>query len=434
MTNTLDLGNLLVHIKANANQFFSAMKKVEAATQKAAVKMQNIGTKMSLGLTLPLAAVGTMATKSFASFDDAMTKSTAIMGNMTPRLKKEMSDLALEMSTKTVQSATDLAKSYFYLASAGFTAEQAMSSLSTVTQFATAGNFDMATATDLLTDAQSALGLTLKDTAANTANMARLGDILVAANTIANATVQQFSEALTSDAAASMRSFNIQVEEGVAVLAAFADQGIKGAHAGNMFGRMIRLTTAGFKDNRAEWDKLGISIYNSQQELLPMGELIGNISKAFKGLSTEQKISQLELLGFSALAQKAILPVLGLEERITNYRDRLVDVRDEMRKVSEEQMKSFSAQITILKNKFNEVSIQIGSILAPLIRSLAEWLANLAGWFKGLSTETQKWIVALGITAAAIGPVLVALGLMVKAYWLLIAAKVKLLALTGPKG
>jgi len=89
--------------------------------------------------------------------------------------------------------------------------------------------FDMARATDLLTDAQSALGLTIRDDAiANMEEMVRVSDVLVRANTLANASVEQFSVALTTKSGAALRALNKDMEEGVAVLAAFADQGIKG--------------------------------------------------------------------------------------------------------------------------------------------------------------------------------------------------------------
>src|SRR6056297_3127858 len=101
-----------------------------------------------------------------------------------------------------------------------------------VAKFAQAGMFDMATATDIATDAQSALGLTSEDAAENLDNLTRVTDVFVKANTLANTSVQQISEALTNKAGAALRVVNKDVEEGAAVLALFADQGVKGADAG----------------------------------------------------------------------------------------------------------------------------------------------------------------------------------------------------------
>jgi hypothetical protein len=78
-------------------------------------------------------------------------------------------------------------------------AEASIAALPRVAQFAQAGMFDMSRATDLLTDAQSALGLTIRDDAVkNMENMIKVSDVLVRANTLSNATVEQFSTSLTT--------------------------------------------------------------------------------------------------------------------------------------------------------------------------------------------------------------------------------------------
>ena len=136
---------------------------------------------------------------------------------------------AKSVSKTTTYSAKQAAEAYYFLASAGMSAATSMAALPKVAKFAQAGNFDLALATDLVTDAQSALGLSSKDTAKSIEGLTRVSDVLVKANTLANASVQQFSESLTNKAGAALRLVGKDVEEGVAVLAAFADQGLKGS-------------------------------------------------------------------------------------------------------------------------------------------------------------------------------------------------------------
>ncbi|HEY7822232.1 MAG TPA: phage tail tape measure protein, partial [Acidimicrobiia bacterium] len=174
-------------------------------------------------------AIAGFSIREFAKFDGAMTKSTAIMGDLSDTMRKDLSNAAREVAKTTTFSAEQSAESFFFLASAGLDAEQSIAALPKVAAFAQAGAFDMARATDLLTDAQSALGLSVDDTSENMANMARVSDVLIKANTLANATAEQFSEALTNKAGAALRVLGKDVEEGAAVLAFFADQGVKGA-------------------------------------------------------------------------------------------------------------------------------------------------------------------------------------------------------------
>lgn len=414
MADSLDLGNLLVHLRMDTRQYFASLKLAEARMKALSVKMAAIGRQLTLRVSLPLAAVGVAAVKAFANFDDAMTKSLAIMNGVTPVIRKEMELLAITMSNQTVTGATDLAKGYFFLASAGLNAQQSIAALNTVNQFAIAGNFDMAKATDLATDAQSALGLTVKDAQKNMENMARVTDTLVGANTLANATVEQFSLALTSGAGPAMKAFGIELEEGVAVLAAYADQGIKAQEAGNLLSRMLRLMTKGFKDNRGAWNQFKIDIFDATGELKPLNKIIGDLSDTLAVMSTEQKIATLDLLGFQARSQQAILPLLGLQNRIESYNIALKDMGEITRKIAEENMKSFTSQIIIFKNQVVNMGRDIGRIIAPAILKMNEQLKVAVKAWGDLSEQTKKNVIMLAGFIVIIPPIIVGLAAMLK--------------------
>ena len=180
------------------------------------------GVTLAVGLAKGLSK----AVQEFTAFDDKMTQSLAIM-DTTVAQQQAMQDAALQTSRTTRIGAEQSAEAFFFLASAGLNAEQSVAALPQVAKFAQAGMFDMATATDLATDAQSALGLTVAGAQQNLENLTRVTDVLVKANTLANASVQQFSEALTSKAGSALKVVNKDIEEGVAVLAVFADAGVE---------------------------------------------------------------------------------------------------------------------------------------------------------------------------------------------------------------
>jgi len=422
---TLDLGNLLVHLNADISQFEKKMRKAEQRMKKAADNMTHLGRQMTLRVTLPIVAMGAASVKAFASFDDAMIKSLAIMSDITPQLRKEMEDLALSISNEGITSATDLGKSYFFLASAGLDAQQSMAALGAVEAFAVAGAFDMATATDLATDAQSALGLTVKDAQQNLVNMTRVTDALIGANTLANASTKQFALSLTSQAGPAMKAYGIELEEGLAVLAAYADQGIKAQNSGNLFSRMLRLMTKGFLDNEKVWKRFKIDIFEASGKLKPMATIVGDLSNALGEMSTKQKISTLAMLGFQARSQQAILPLLGLQDRIAGYNEALLKMKGITEEVYQKQLKSFSSQMKILWNNIKNAGIVIGKILAPTLLSLNEKIKSLAIGWRGLSLNTQKLIIGFALLAASVGPVLLVFGSFIK---LLLLVKIAALA------
>ena len=220
-----------------ANRGGKAIDRLGRRIARAGEKLKRFGSMgRQLATAMPAMILGGMAIRGFAKFDTAMTKSMSIMGDLSDQMKNDLAKQARNLALETDRSAVDMAESYFFLASAGMTAAESLEALPIVTRFAIAGSFDMATATDLLTDAQSALGLSIKQTeenlakygsvaaitAANMKNMTFLSDLFVGANTLANTSVQQIAEALTNDAGAAMRSLNVDVTEGIAVLAAYA--------------------------------------------------------------------------------------------------------------------------------------------------------------------------------------------------------------------
>jgi TP901 family phage tail tape measure protein len=368
--------------------------------------IRNFAAIATIAITVPVAGM----VKSFASFDDAMTQSTAIMGNMSAGMRAEMERTARTLSLSTKTGATELGEAYYFLASAGMNAKQSIMALPVVEKFATAGAFDMAQATDLLTDAQSALGLSSKDAKKNMQGMLAVSDTLVEANTLANASVQQFSEALTNEAGAAIKQYNIDLNEGVGILAAYADQGIKGQVAGSMFGRMVRLLIKSANDNRDAFEAMNIPIEEFSRTGKNITSVIEGITKATKELGPAEKAAALETLGFQARIQQAILPLLGMTEAIKYYDERLQEMEGTTKEVAEKQLKSFSSQMKILKNNITDLGIEIGKILAPYIKKVGDLIKEMLEYWRGLGDGMKNIIAIIVGVAAALAPVLTVIG------------------------
>ena len=319
---------------------------------KAATQLAQSFMKAGLGA----AALGGFAVKQFANFDAALNKSLAIMGDVSESMSQDMADAARQMAKQSTFSATEAAESFFFLASAGLSAEQSIMALPIVTKFAQAGMFDMALATDLLTDAQSALGMTMRnDVIGNMQNMTRVSDVLVKANTIANATVQQFSESLTNKAGAAMRSFNIDIEEGVAVLAVFADQGLKGSQAGTTFNAVMRGLVGGVQRFPEVFKQFNIEVFNSSGALNNLGDIMAQMEASLSGMSVQQQRSVLTQLGFTEETLAGTLALLGNADAIKRYEDALRGASGITDEVAAKQLETLSAQLILLKNNFMDI-------------------------------------------------------------------------------
>lgn len=401
-------------IKTAKNELSGFAKSVS----KTGTKLKSVGSTMTKNITAPLVAIGAAAGKFGIEFENSMTQSLSIMGDVSNEMRTQMEETARQVALSTDKSAKEAADSYYYLASAGMDAAEAMEALPKVAQFATAGNFDMATATDLLTDAQSALGLAAEDTAEHMENMQRVSDVLTQAQNMANASTQQFSEALTNEAAASLKATNKSIEEGVAVLSVFADQGRKGSEAGNTLARTLTYLQDAQNKNADKWNELNMSIYDSEGNMKNMADIVEMLEGRMEGLSTAEQTALLKKLGFNAETQKTINLLMGTSDQIRKYQTELENAGGATEEIAKKQMKSMKKQLGLLKDGIIDAALSIydmlepaiSTVLLPILQALVGGIRKVAAWFGNLPESVQAVIGVFGMLAAAIGPVLVVVG------------------------
>ena len=371
--------------KRQLNSLSGSAGKSGNMMSKLATGAKLAGVALAVGLAKGL----TEAVQEFTAFNDKMTQSLAIM-NTTVEQQKAMEESALSVSRETRISAEQSAEAFFFLASAGLDAEQSISALPQVAKFAQAGMFDMATATDLATDAQSALGLTVDDAQQNLENLTRVTDVLVKANTLANSSVQQFSEALTNKAGSALKVANKGIEEGVAVLSAFADRGVKGAEAGEKLNQLLRDIPRATAKNAEEFAKLNLSMFDSSGNLKNVADLIEELDTVLAPMSDELKASTLDQLGLNRGVADAVKILSGAGDEIRAYESALMQSGGTTEDVANKQMGSLKAQLDLMNNAFSELGILIGDIIAPALTALVESVTKVVRKFTDFISNQRE--------------------------------------------
>lgn len=354
----------------------SDIDRFEAKTSRVGEALKRLGKYAGVAFVSGLATAGAATVKFGADFEKAMTSSLAIMGGVSDEMRTQMETAAREVAKTTTFSAEQAAESYYFLASAGMTAEQSIAALPGVAAFAQAGMFDMAQATDLLTDAQSALGLTVDDASKNLENQTRISDVLVKANTLANASVEQFASALTNKAGTAAKILGKDVEETTAVLAAFADQGVKGEEAGEKLNIVWRDLQKASIENAAAFEAHGIAVYDASGEMRHTADIIGDLEAAFAGMSDEEKKTTLATLGFQERSQAAMLTLFGTSDAIREYDSALHDAGGTTEEVAEKQLQNFWSQLGLVKDQLIDVGLTVWETMGP---SLTETVKGLVG-------------------------------------------------------
>lgn len=390
---------LKLQILAEVSKLVDGLDQANKQVMTTGQKFQQGFQQVSKAVLAAGAAVGAFvgsSIKSYAEFDSKLTQSTAIMSNVTADVRKEMEDAARSVAKTLGISHSQAAESYYFLASAGLDAKQAIAALPAVANFARAGMFDMALATDLATDAQSALGLTTKDSEQNLTNLTRVTDVLVKANTLANASVEQFSTALTTKAGTAMKMFNIDVESGVAVLAAMADQGIKAQLAGTNFAIVVRdLTTKAIANSEA-FEKLNVQVFDTEGNFRNMSDILADLERALEGASDEQAKMTFKMLGFNDKSMSAIASLIGLSGKIKEYEEQLFLAGGTTQEVTDKQLESMANQIAILQSKFEDFKIELAREFTPELTKLMNYITDTVIPF------TQKYKDEIVIATKAI--------------------------------
>lgn len=404
-----EIARLGVKIVADGSVYTNTMRGAVRTAEDATRKLTAAGKAMSLSVTAPLVAIGAGALRAFSTFDDAMTKSTSIMGKLSEDMRGQLERTATALSNRGKLGADVLAGAYYELASAGLTAEQSMASLGTVTDFATAGAFDLAKATNLLAGSMGALGLP-----ATRENIQRMADVLTQAGNLEAASPEQFATALVTKSAGAMRLLNKEVEEGVAVLMAYAKAGVKGENAGEKLDVMWRDLASANVKHREDWDKLNIKVFDAAGNFRHTADILADMEKAMAGMSAEQKKVTLLGLGMTDMSMSATTTLLGMSKQIRENQKNL-NVHNVVQEVAERQMQSFAAQTQKLQNNITNASREIGKSFLPTIERMVGLVQVAQARWEGMTGVQKQNAITTAALAAAAGPALIAISVGAKA-------------------
>lgn len=278
-----DLMDVFVKIGADTSGLESGIGKAKGIAS-------GLGGAVSTGMKVVGAAIGTAtaAVGAFTAssievgktFDSSMSQVAATMGVTTDEIG-ELRDFAMEMGSTTAFSATQAADALNYMALAGYSADESMQMLPNVLNLAAAGDMELARASDMVTDAQTALGLSFNETT-------ELVDMMAKTSSKTNTSVTQLGDAILTigGTAKNLAGGTTELNQMLGVL---ADNGIKGAEGGTHLRNAILSLSAPTDNAAAALEDLGIVTTDFEGNLKPMPELMGEFQTALDGLGTAER-------------------------------------------------------------------------------------------------------------------------------------------------
>ncbi|MDK9843603.1 phage tail tape measure protein [Staphylococcus equorum] len=368
---------------------------------KVGESMKSVGRSMSMYVTAPVVAGFGLAAKTSIDFDDSMRKVKATSG-ATGKEFNSLRDKALEMGAKTKFSASESSDALNYMALAGWDSKQMMSGISGVMDLAAASGEDLGQVSDIVTDSLTAFGMEAKDSG-------KFADVLAQTSSKANTDVKGLGDAFKY-AAPVAGALGYSVEDTSVAIGLMSNAGIKGEKAGTALRTMFTNLSKPTKAMKDKMDELGISITDSNGEMLPMRDVMDQLRSSMGGLSKDQQAAAAATI-FGKESMSGALAVVNASENDYKKLTKSIDGSSgASKRMAKEMEGGIGGSMRKMKSAVESLAISIGDVVAPFIGKAADAIAGLATKLTNLPGWLQGTIVAFGALAAAIGPLALVVG------------------------
>lgn len=404
----LDISGFLAGLRSAQSEADSATKniatKIGSNLQSAGKSITSAGKTLTTHVTVPIVGLGTAAVKTTSDFESAMSKVSAISGATGSDLDA-LNQKAQEMGAKTKFSATESAEAFTYMAMAGWKTEDMLQGIDGIMALAAADGLDLATTSDIVTDALTAFGLSADDSG-------HFADVLAAAASNANTNVSLLGESFKY-AAPVAGALGYSAEDTAIALGLMANAGIKGSQGGTALRSSLSRLIKPTDDAAALMEQYGLSMTNADGSMKSLGEVMEMLRTKMGGLSEAEQAQAAATL-FGQEAMSGMLAVINASdsdyEKLTSA---IYGADGAAQQMADTMLDNLSGQLTLLKSALEGLAIQFGEILMPYIKQFVQWLQNLVQKLQEMTPEQKEQIVKWAAFAAAIGPVLLAVGKLV---------------------
>lgn len=381
----------------------TALSKIDVAGQKMEAVGNSIagaGKKM-MGVTTVIGGVGVAAVKTAADFDSAMSQVAAVSG-ATGKDFDALRNKAREMGAKTKFSATEAAEAMNYMAMAGWKTEDMLSGIEGIMNLAAASGEDLATTSDIVTDALTAFGLSAKDSG-------HFADILAAASSNANTNVSMMGETFKYCAPIA-GALGFSAEDTAEAIGLMANAGIKSSQAGTALRTIMNNLAGDVKISGKAIGDVTIATTNADGSMRDLSDILADCRSAFGNLTESEKAQAAEsLVGKNAMSGFLALMNAG-EGDIDKLSSAIDNCDGSAEKMAMTMQDNLAGQLTILKSQLQELAISFGDVLMPAIRSIVSKLQDFVDKLNGMDEGTRRTIVTIALLVASIGPLLIIIG------------------------
>lgn len=342
--------------------------------------------------TTAVTAFAGSAVQAGSAFDQAMGGVAATLGESVDELNAEtgsvdtsfghfegtLRDFAKFMGTNTTFSATQAAEALNYMALAGYKTQDSMEMLPAVLDMAAAGAMDLARASDMITDTQSALGLSFERTDQMVNEFAK-------AASSGNTSVEQLGEAFlrVGGLAKELNGGMITLADGTEVeidgvqqlevaFTAMANAGIKGAEAGtHMRNMLLKLSSPTDKGAKA-LEEMGVSVFDTEGKMRSLGDIFGDLNTAMSTMSQEKRVKTISKLFNTRDLASAEALLAAVEGDFDSLGESIMNAGTAANEMAETKLDNLLGDVTLFKSALESAQIEVNDKLSPYMREFVQ--------------------------------------------------------------
>ena len=314
-----------------------------------------------------IAALGTYAAKVGGDFEAQMSKVSAISGATGDDLQA-LEDKAKQLGIDTKFSATEAGQAFEYMAMAGWKTEQMLDGVAGIMDLAAASGEDLASVSDIVTDAMTAFGLSADQST-------HFADVLAKASSNANTNVGLMGETFKYVApVAGAMGFNI--EDTATAIGLMANAGIKGSQAGTALRAMLSRLAKPTDEVQATMDRLGLSITNSDGTMRDFNEIVEDLRKSFDGLSEADKTREAAHLAGQEAMSGLLAIVNTSEAEYDKLTTAIYSADGAAKQMADTMANNLQGQFTLLKSSAEGFGLALYDKIQQPLTDMVSWAVD----------------------------------------------------------
>jgi TP901 family phage tail tape measure protein len=399
------------------DKFSSTIGQSTKKIQKFGKDVSQVGRKMTMGLTIPIIALGAQVVNTTTNFEKSMNKVEALTQATTEDMLK-MRDAAKSLGITTQFSASEAADAMGFLGMAGWKTNQILLGTPHLLDLAAASQTDLARTADIASNIMGAFRIEAKDTG-------MVADLLAATTASSNVNLEMLAETF-KDAGPIAHAAGVGIRDISTAIGFLGNIGIQGTKSGtalkNMFTRLASPESKAAKILK----HFNVVTEDSMGNLRPYADILTDLSGKMADLGTAEKLKVLDAI----FGKRVIAGAAALTEDITKVNSGFRDLSNALsntdgraKKMAETMLKGAPGAFKKFTSAWEGMVIAIGE--SGLVEAIAGILTKLTGLIRKIADtnpEILKMATIFGAIVAAIGPLLMIIGPIISGFGALMGA------------